>query len=105
MLKHIVLWRFLEHAEGRTKQENIEIIRAGLLALPAVIPEIRSMEIGLDVLHSGMSYDMALIAEFDDMEAMQAYKNHPEHLKVAAIVAKTKSDRATIDFTEQGETK
>ena len=98
MLKHIVLWKFQDFAEGRTKEENMELIRSGLLALPAVIPEIQSMEIGFDVLHSDMSYDMALIAQFEDLEAMRRYKVHPEHQKVAAVVAKTKSARATLDF-------
>ena len=33
MVKHIVLWTFRSQAEGRSKQENIELAREKLLGL------------------------------------------------------------------------
>lgn len=98
MIKHIVLWKFLDQAEGHTKEENMDIVRDKLTALLPVIPSIRSFEIGKDILHSEMSYDMALIMTFDSMEDLEAYKIHPEHQKVSAYVKKVRSGRVSTDF-------
>ena len=65
MLKHIVMWKFLPEAQGHTAQENMDITADKLKALLPIIPEIKSFEIGKDALHSEMSYDMALIKEFE----------------------------------------
>ena len=40
MLKHIVMWKFKD-SEGKTKDENIEIVKTGLEALPALNPDIK----------------------------------------------------------------
>lgn len=101
MLKHIVMWRFLPEAQGHTKQENMDIIRERLEALVPIIPELKSLEIGQDVLHSDMSYDMALICRFDSLEALDIYKNHPEHKKVSAFVKSVRETRACVDYWEE----
>ena len=33
MIKHIVMWKLKENAEGKTKEENAEIIKNGLEGL------------------------------------------------------------------------
>ena len=40
MIRHVVMWRFEEFAEGKTRQQNMEYIRDRLMALPSIIPEI-----------------------------------------------------------------
>ena len=40
MLKHIVMWKFKD-AEGKTKEENVEIVKNGLEALPPLVPHIK----------------------------------------------------------------
>lgn len=42
MLYHNVMWKFRD-AEGKTLDENIEIVRAGLTALPEKISQIKSL--------------------------------------------------------------
>ena len=98
MLKHIVFWRFADEACGHTKQENMDIVKDGLLALVGVVPSLRSEEVGQDVLRSDMSYDMCLTCVFDDLDGMLAYKVHPEHVKVADYIAKVKTERVVIDY-------
>ena len=39
MLKHIVMFKFKDTAQGRTKAENLEAARARMLALKEEIPE------------------------------------------------------------------
>ncbi len=98
MIKHIVMWKFKENAEGGTKKENMETVRDSLYALRPIIPEIRSMEIGIDVSHTDMSADLVLITEFESLDALKLYANHSEHLKVSAFVRKVIEARTVIDF-------
>ena len=98
MIKHIVAWKFKDEAEGHTKEENMAIVKERLENLVGVIPEIKSLEIGKDILHSEMSFDMALIGVYEDMEALDRYKNHPEHKKISAFVKSVRLDRVAVDF-------
>lgn len=97
MIQHVVMWKFANVAEGRTREENMEWVREHLTALIPIIPEIRSMEIGADVGRTDMSYDMVLIMAFDSMEDLHTYKVHPEHQKVSQYVKKVRTARATVD--------
>lgn len=97
MIRHVVMWRFAENAEGRTREQNMQYIRERLLALKPIIPELRRMEVGFDVSHTDMSYDMLLLTEFDSLEALHTYKVHPEHVKVSEYVARVKTARVVAD--------
>ena len=98
MIRHIVMWKFKEEAEGKTKQENMDIVRNSLYALPPIISEIKYLEIGYDINHTDMSADLALITEFESMQTLETYKNHPDHQAVSKYVRKVIEDRVVIDF-------
>ena len=97
MIEHVVMWKFADMAEGKTREENMAIVRARLMALPAVIPEIKFMQLGRDVSRTEMSYDMMLVTRFDSLEALHTYKVHPAHVEVASFVAKVKVARVVLD--------
>ena len=97
MIRHIVMWKFKDTAEGKTKQENMEWVREHLYALLPIIPEIKRMEIGFDITGSDMSMDLMLLTEFDTVETMKTYAVHPEHLKVSAYVRKVIETRVVLD--------
>lgn len=99
MIKHIVMWKFKETAEDKTNDENMDIVKNSLLALEPIIPEIKYIELGKNVSHTDMSFDMALITEFESLEDLHTYKVHPEHQKVASYVAKVTNSRGVIDFS------
>jgi hypothetical protein len=46
------------------------------------IPELRHLEVGVDVVHSERSYDIALVSKFDSLTTLQAYQVHPYHAGV-----------------------
>ena len=97
MIQHVVMWKFADMAESRTKEENMEWVREHLTALIPIIPEIRSMEIGADIGKTDMSYDMVLIMTFDSMEDLHTYKVHPSHQAISQYVKKVRTARATVD--------
>ena len=97
MIRHVVLWKFKEEAEGKSKAENMQIVRDALFALLPVIPELKLMEIDFDISHTDMSYDMMLTTEFESLEAMKVYADHPAHKKVQAYVAAVREARIVLD--------
>lgn len=98
MIKHIVMWKFKDEACGLSKEENLKRVKTMLEGLVGVIPELISLQVGIDVLNSAMSYDMALICEFETMEALEAYKVNPNHKEISDYVAKVREERACVDF-------
>ena len=91
------MWRFIDGAGGKTKKEHSLWVKEHLEALVGVIPEIRSLEVGVNVCVAGTAYDAVLVSAFDDAEAMERYKVHPEHQKVSQFVKKVRTARATVD--------
>ena len=98
MVKHIVMWKFKENAEGKTKAENIEFVKESLYALVGVIDKIKKMEIGVDISHTDMSMDMVLLTEFESVEDMKAYAVDPAHVKVSQYVRKVVESRVVLDY-------
>lgn len=72
MIKHIVMWKFKEG-----EHDNMLIFRDRLLALKGQIPEIRAMEVGINMNPSDRSFDAVLVSEFDSLEALKAYSTNP----------------------------
>ncbi len=97
MIRHVVMWKLKDSAEGLSKAENIEWMKENLFALCPVIPEIKRMEIGTDVTGSETSMDLMLLTEFESLEALKTYAVHPEHVKVAAYVRAVAQTRAVLD--------
>lgn len=98
MVRHIVMWRFKDEAEGKTKLENMEYIRQRLYALKDIIPEIKSIDVGINVNKTDAAFDMALISVFDDIPALERYEVHPKHVEVSQYVKKVRTDRAVTDY-------
>ena len=98
MVKHIVMWRFRPEAEGKSKRENMEIVRDSLYSLVPIIPEIKKMDVGFDLSSNDASADLCLITEFESLETLKIYAEHPEHLKVGGYVRKVVETRTVLDY-------
>ena len=92
MIRHIILFQF------RDPEECIPTAREKLHSMQEVIPEILSMETGADIVHSGRSYDMALIATFADREALERYDKHPYHQEVRKYIHAHRTASVSCDF-------
>lgn len=98
MLKHIVMWRFVDGAEGKSRLEHARWMKEHLEALVGIVPQIRSMEVGVNCATGVNSYDAVLISVFDNKEAMEAYKVHPAHVAVSDYCKKVRESRVDVDF-------
>lgn len=98
MLKHIVMWCFKEGAEGKSRLEHAQWMKEHLEALVGVVPEIRSLEVGVNINPSEAAYDAVLVSTFDDFDSMQRYQKHPAHLEVAAYCKQVSEVRSSVDY-------
>ena len=64
-----------------------------------MIPELSKIEVVLNIPGvSDQNFDLMLIAEFENLQDLDVYINHPEHVKVGSFLSKVRTDRAAIDF-------
>lgn len=103
MLSHVVSMKFKPAAT----RADIDELEKMLEELPNAIVEIQMYEFGRDVLHTGRSYDFAIVALFANEEALQRYQKHPEHIKVAQKLKDLCENVITVDFwgTDAGDFK
>jgi hypothetical protein len=101
MIKHIVMWKLKEVAEGKTMQENAEIMKELLEGLPAKIKELDSAEVGINILEGedAAISDVVLTTECENEEALKAYAVHPEHQKVVQFIKKVVTERRVVDYS------
>lgn len=99
MIRHIVFFGLADNAEGRTKAENAAYIKAELENLKHLIPQIKMIEVGINVADApATNSDIALFSEFDSMADLETYQIHPEHKRVAAYIGKVRTTRACVDY-------
>ena len=99
MIKHVVLFKLAAFAEGNSKQENALYLKEQLENLESFISELIKMEVVLNIPNvSDLNYDLMLIAEFKNLQDLDIYINHPEHVKVGSFLSKVRTDRAAIDY-------
>lgn len=94
MIRHIVFFKFKADATDGA----IVDLEASLNGLPGLIAEIRAFSCGRDVLRSARSYDLALVADFDDLAALDRYQVHPDHQAVVAKVKVLAESVVAVDF-------
>jgi hypothetical protein len=98
MIRHIVMWKFLEQAEGADRHANLTRARELLLSLKNAIPEILEIEVGMTSPISDQSFHLALNSRFESYEALAAYQKHAAHLRVVEFLRKVQSAKAVADF-------
>lgn len=93
MIKHIVMWKFKDGEE-----ENMMKFRERLLALKGQIPEIRAMEVGINVNPSERSFDAVLVSEFDSLEDLRSYSVNPLHVAVSEFCKSIRTQSVSVDY-------
>lgn len=74
MIAHIVLFKL-----NSPTAENSAAVRNMLLSMDGKVPLLRHLEVGVDIIRSERSYDVALYTKFDSLADLQAYQIHPYH--------------------------
>ena len=93
MIKHIVMFKLSEKTP-----ENMEYAIKSLKSLEGNIETLKAIELGSDVLESERSYDIVLIAQFDNPEGLKIYAQHENHLPVVKIMKSLCTSSVAVDY-------
>jgi hypothetical protein len=96
-VRHVVVWKLSAEDAEQKASDAAEIVRL-IGGLEGVVPSIRSLSIGADVVSAGAFGDVALVADFDDEEGVEQYQVHPAHREASAFVRSVVSSRTSVDF-------
>lgn len=94
MIKHVVFFKFKPEASQSERKSAIKDLRA----LPDKIDVIRDFEVGEDVLRGQRSWDGVLIGIFDDLDALEKYNRHDDHLPVVMKMKDLCDAIGSVDF-------
>lgn len=101
MIKHIVMFKLLPQAQGRTAAENAALALTMLEQFPAQIPTLQDFRAVVNAPEaSADNCELALICTFADMDGLNAYQIHPVHKSFGAFISQVRASRACIDFAE-----
>ena len=95
MIKHIVTFKLKGSPEER--REAATRFAAALNELPALIPELRSIETGVNI-NDREDWDVVLTAVVPTMADVDVYARHPAHVAAAALLGDHKEARACVDY-------
>lgn len=98
MIKHIVMWRLHDSAQGNDKKTNAKLIKEKLESLRGKMPGVLAIEVGLDFSESSDSSDIVLYSEFESREALDLYQAHPLHKEVMPFVMASRCERRLVDY-------
>lgn len=93
MITHIVMFKLKDRSP-----QNVELTAQVLRDMEGKIDVLRHLEVGVDVLHSDRSYDIALVTKFDSMEGLDAYQVHPIHKKVIEHMLTVRESSVSVDY-------
>lgn len=96
-IRHIVMWR----VAGETPDERArarQVVKAAFDGLRGRIDGMTHLEVGLDMSDVDYACDVVLVTEFRDRDALAAYAEHPEHLRVRRELGALRIARHQVDY-------
>ena len=98
MIKHIVFWKLKDHAEGADRATNALKLKSLLDACSDLVPGILTFEEAVAQPGLEATYDIVLYSEFASRAALDAYQNHPEHVKIKPFFGAVREARQCMDY-------
>ncbi len=98
MIKHIVMWKLKEHAEGAPRAANAVAMKAKLDACAELVPGILEFETALAQPGLEATYDVVLYSVFENKAALDAYQEHPDHVALKPFIGAVREARQCMDY-------
>jgi hypothetical protein len=93
MLMHIVMFKLKDR-----RPEEVAKARNKLMGLAGRVPQLRSLEVGANIVPSERSFDLALVSTFDSLADLQAYQAHPAHVEVGGFMRPLCESIVSVDY-------
>ncbi|HXG95023.1 MAG TPA: Dabb family protein [Blastocatellia bacterium] len=94
MIRHVVFFKFKPEVSEAERKSVLDELRA----LPDKIDVIREYEVGEDVLRSPRSWDAAIVASYDDLDTLERYQRHDDHVAVVMKLRQLTEATGSVDF-------
>ncbi|NBB76767.1 MAG: Dabb family protein [Bacteroidetes bacterium] len=99
MIRHIVMWKLKDQAEGAKKEKNAEKLKLILEGLRTNIDEIKSVEVGIQINPDEEdSLDVVLISDFETELDFQMYTRNAHHKKAIDFIDTVAEERFFVDY-------
>jgi hypothetical protein len=98
MIKHIVMWKLKDRAEGADRAANAATMKALLDDCRSIVPGIVEFEVALARPGLEATYDVVLYSVFADKAALDAYQDHPKHVAVKPFIGAVRLERQCMDY-------
>ncbi|TDV36446.1 stress responsive alpha/beta barrel protein [Paraburkholderia caballeronis] len=98
LIRHIVMWKLKETAEGASRAANVVKLKGLLEGCRDLVPGMLHLEVGLAEPGLLSTYDIALVSDFTDKAALDAYQDHPDHLVVKKFAQAVVETRQCVDY-------
>jgi hypothetical protein len=95
MLTHVVFFKLNDRIP-----ENAQKLREALLSMTDKIPQIRHMEVGVNIVPSERAFDVVLFQRFDSLHDLQEYQAHPNHQDVLKYILAVTASRVSVDYED-----
>ena len=92
------MFKLRELSSLSEKLEIVDSIKTALETLPSKIEQIKSFEIGKNMIESERAFDIVLVSEFESLDDLKIYVDHPEHQKVVTLIRKYSEKTVSVDY-------
>ena len=96
MVKHIVMWKYVETLSCDEKKVLFSKLKAAAEDMKNKVPGLLGIEL-IDNKNPKEKYDLCLYCEFEKIEDVDHYQDHPLHVVFKNIISGNVTDRACID--------
>lgn len=93
MLKHIVLYKLKDNSDAQKQK-----LKDTFFSMRGKIPQLKALYAGHNIIESQRAFDFALVCEFDTVEDLDIYLDHPIHQEVRKYVRSVISTSHSVDF-------
>jgi heme-degrading monooxygenase HmoA len=97
MIKHIVMWN-VRGDDDASRARNLLLLESEFESLRGRIPGLLHLEVGVDDSRIDYACDVVLYTEFESRQALAAYAEHPEHLRVRRALGDLRIARHQVDY-------
>lgn len=102
MIRHVVMWKLKDEAEGASKEKNAEKMKLILEGLKVNIDEIKSVEVGVNITdedeEAGSAFDVVLISDFETELDYTMYTRNAHHKKAIEFINSVIDERHFVDY-------
>lgn len=94
---HVVAWR-LAGPTPEARRQQADAVVAAVEATRGRIPGLVALDVGRNLVDAADAWDVGAVMVFRSRADLDAYRDHPAHLALRAVVAPLRSARGQFDI-------